>query len=158
RVKMMSPHQIAARLDDQFRLLTGGSRTALPRQQTLRATVDWSYALLTELERVLLRRLSAFAGGGSLEAAEAGCAGGEIPQYEVLDLMTHLINKSLVQADESGAEARYRMLETIRQYAAEKLQASGEAERTRDRHLDYFLSLVPALQAAEAGVWLGRLE
>jgi non-specific serine/threonine protein kinase len=162
RVRMMPANQIAARLDDQFRLLTGGSRTALPRQQTLRATVDWSYDLLGESERALLRRLSVFAGGWSLEAAEVVCAGGEVGAYDILDLLTQLVNKSLVQVEESGTEARHRMLETIRQYAAEKLAAAGEADGLRLRHLEFFLRLAeeaePELHGTEQLAWLARLH
>ncbi len=140
RVKVFAPDQIAARLDDRFRLLTGGSRTALPRQQTLRALIDWSYDLLPEAERTLLRRLSVFAGGWTFEAAEAVCAGNAIETFDILDLLTHLVDKSLVTVDDSqDASARYRLLETIRQYARDKLLDSGEAVAVRDRHLNYFL-------------------
>lgn len=140
RVKVFAPEQIAARLDDRFRLLTGGSRTALPRQQTLRALIDWSYDLLPEAERILLRRLSVFVGGWTYEAAEVVCAGDVIEPLDVLDLLTHLVDKSLVTVDESDdGNARYRLLETIRQYARDKLLDSGEVSALRDRHLDYFL-------------------
>jgi predicted ATPase/class 3 adenylate cyclase len=168
RVKVLSAEQIALRLDDRFRLLTGGSRTALPRQQTLRATIDWSYNLLPEPERVLLRRLSAFVGGWTLPAAEAVCgdtmppragAGGE---GDVLDLLTQLVNKSLVAVEEHGAEARYRLLETVRQYSLERLIESGEAEGLRGRHRDWYLSLAeraePELVGRDRGAWLDRLE
>ena len=122
RVKLLKMEQIAARLDDAFRLLTGGSRTALPRQQTLRATIDWSYNLLSEAERSALRRLSVFAGGWTLEAAEAICAGDDVDARDVLDLLTQLVNKSLVMVEhKQGESARYCLLETIRQYAHEKL-------------------------------------
>lgn len=152
RVKMMSAEQISARLDDRFRLLTGGARTALPRQQTLRALIDWSYDLLSEDERLLLHRLSAFAGGWTLEAAEEICAGDPIESYDVLDLLTQLVNKSLVIVMErsqsaemrypAGGSLRYRMLETIRQYAREKLLGSDEAENIRNRHFNYYLQAV----------------
>jgi len=135
RVRLLSPEQIAARLDDRFRLLTGGSRTALPRQQTLRALIDWSYDLLNEQERGLLRQLSVFAGGWTLEAAEAIC-----PDLPVLDTLSLLADKSLVAVDDDpGGEPRYRLLETVRQYARDRLFESGEAEAARDRHLAYYL-------------------
>jgi predicted ATPase/class 3 adenylate cyclase len=141
RVKVMSVEQISQRLDDRFRLLTGGARTSLPRQQTLRALIDWSYDLLSEDERLLLRRLSVFAGGWTLEAAEEVCDGDGIDPYEVLDLLSQLVNKSLVIVvnGSKNKETRYRMLETIRQYAREKLMESGQSERLRDRHFDYYL-------------------
>src|SRR5262249_19988159 len=115
RLKALPVEKIAERLDDRFRLLTGGSRTALPRQQTLRALIDWSYDLLTEPERMLLRRLSVFAGGWTLEAAEAVCAGDPIEEPEILELLTALVEKSLAICEE--LEARYQLLETVRQYA-----------------------------------------
>jgi non-specific serine/threonine protein kinase len=154
RVRSLTAAQIAERLDDRFRLLTGGSRTALPRQQTLRALIDWSHDLLAEDERALLRRLSVFAAGWSLEAAQAVCAGEGISSDEVFDLLVHLIDKSLVQAEVQGSEARYRLLETVRQYARDKLAETGEAAAVRDRHLGFFLQLAeeaqPALLGAES--------
>jgi predicted ATPase/class 3 adenylate cyclase len=127
RVTVLRVEQIAARLDDRFRLLTGGSRTAVPRQQTLRALIDWSYDLLAEAERVMLQRSSVFVGGWTLEAAEAVCAGDGLDHDEVLDVLAQLVNKSLVVADrEQGQETRYRLLETIRQYALERLVESGK--------------------------------
>ncbi|MEK7785806.1 MAG: hypothetical protein AAB658_10375, partial [Chloroflexota bacterium] len=163
RVKLLKVEQIAARLDDAFRFLTGGSRTALPRQQTLRATIDWSYNLLSELERRLLCRLSVFAGGWTLEAAEAVCAGEGLESYEILDLLIQLVNKSLVAVErEQGEEARYRLLETIREYALERLAASGEAETVRREHAEFFLALAqeadPHLASGARGVWVERLE
>jgi len=164
RVKMMSVEQISKRLDDRFRLLTGGARTALPRQQTLRALIDWSYDILTENERLLLRRLSVFAGGWTLEAAEEVCVGDEIESYEILDLLTQLVNKSLVVVIEhsQSGETRYRMLETVRQYAREKLLEAGESEILRDRHLTYFVKLTkqaePELFRANQVFWLNKLE
>lgn len=163
RVKMMPVEQVAARLDDRFRLLTGGSRTALPRHQTLRALIDWSYDLLSEAERILFRRLSVFAGGWTLEAAEAICAGEGLEDYEVLDLLTQLVNKSLATPDgESEAEARYRLLETIRQYARERLLEAGGGEQIRERHLNYYLQLAeraePELRGPNQIRWLDRLE
>lgn len=158
RVKILKVEQIASRLDDAFRLLTGGSRTALPRQQTLRSTIDWSYNLLTEEERIVLQRLSVFVGGWTLEAAEAIC-----DDPDMLDLLTHLVDKSLVQVDrEHGDEARYYFLETIRQYLREKLFESGEVEQICDRHLDYFLKLAqkaePELFGRGQIEWMQKLE
>jgi predicted ATPase/class 3 adenylate cyclase len=163
RVKMLRVEQIAARLDDRFRLLTGGSRTAMPRHQTLRALIDWSYDLLSEAERALLRRLSVFAGGCTLEASEAICAGEGLERDEVLDLLTQLVNKSLVIPDvESGAEARYRLLETICQYAREKSLEAGGGEAVRERHRAHFLKLAeraePELRGPDQVAWLDRLE
>jgi non-specific serine/threonine protein kinase len=162
RVKAFSAEQIRARLDDRFRLLTGGSRTAMPRQQTLRAAVDWSYDLLSEEERVLLNRLSVFAGGWTLEATEAIGAEEPARRAAVLGLLPQLVDKSLVLAHEEGGTERYWMLETIRQYAAEKLGESGEAVRARDRHLAYFLGFAeaayPKLSGPDQPVWLERLE
>ncbi len=162
RVKVLSVEQIAMRLDDRFRLLTGGSRTALRRQQTLQATIDWSYKLLAEKERALLRRLSVFAGGCTLGAAEAVCADGEVNDSEILDLLSQLVDKSLVLKEEQGREARYRLLETIRQYGQERLIEAGEAVALRERHLDFFLKIAeqaqPQLEGPEAGVWLQQLE
>ena len=166
RVRMLSVEQISRRLDDRFRLLTGGARTALPRQQTLRALIDWSYDLLTENERLLLRRLSVFTGGWTLEAAEDVCVGqDDILSYDVLDLLTQLVNKSLVvviaEGSQSG-ETRYRLLETIRQYAREKLLEAGGGESIRDKHLAYFVKLVeqaePELYHSNQLFWLNKLD
>jgi predicted ATPase len=134
RIGVFSSEEIAARLGDRFKLLTGGSRTALPRQQTLRALIDWSYDLLSQGEQALLRQLSVFAGGWKFEAAEAVCT-----NLDVLTLLTQLVNKSLVIADEQESSTRYLLLETIRQYARDRLLESGEAERIRDQHLNFFL-------------------
>ncbi|MGE5375943.1 MAG: adenylate/guanylate cyclase domain-containing protein, partial [Bacteroidota bacterium] len=172
RVKMLSVEQISRRLDDRFRLLTGGARTALPRQQTLRALIDWSYDILSENERLLLCRLAVFAGGWTLEAAEAICAGEGIDSYDVLDLLAQLVNKSLVVVSEkpqtnlkplsSRADRRYRMLETIRQYAREKLLEAGEGERLRNSHFDYYLQitkqLVPEYFGPRDLFWLAWLD
>jgi predicted ATPase/class 3 adenylate cyclase len=162
RVRVLSVEQVAARLDDRFRLLTGGSRTALPRQQTLRALIDWSYDLLSEPERVLLRRLSVFAGGWTLEAAEGVCGGDGIDEWEILDLLTELVDKSLVVAAEQGEEVRYRLLETIRQYGQEKRAGSGEEQGLRGRHRDWFLGLAEQAarewESAAQEQWLERLE
>jgi predicted ATPase/class 3 adenylate cyclase len=163
RVKAMSVDQIATRLDDRFRLLTGGSRMLLPRHQTLRATMDWSYDLLTEGERALLRRLSVFAGGWTLEAAESVCQGDGIEEWEVLELQTHLVEKSLVTVEESpGGETRYRTLGTVQQYARDRLMETGEAAQLRNRHRDWFLELAERagseLRGPEQARWLDRLE
>lgn len=157
RVTVFPAEQIASRLDDRFKLLTGGSRTALPRQQTLRALIDWSYDMLSEDERALLRRLSVFAGGWVFEAAESICN-----DLDVLNLLTQLVNKSLVTMDEEGDEPRYRLLETVRQYARDKLMEAGEAEQMRNRHLDYFVQLTEIaeqeLLESTALTWVNRLE
>ena len=141
RVRVLSVEQIAARLDDRFRLLTGGSRTALPRHQTLRALVDWSHALLSAPERALFRRLAVFAGGFTLEGAESVCAGGPVETSEVLDLVTGLVDKSLVVAELFGPARRYRLLETLREYAEGELSRAGEDAALRDRHLDWCVAL-----------------
>ncbi|HSR30136.1 MAG TPA: adenylate/guanylate cyclase domain-containing protein [Anaerolineae bacterium] len=142
RVKGLSPEQIASRLADRFRLLTGGSRTALPRQRTLEAAIDWSYKLLSEEERLLMRRLAVFAGGWNLEAAEAVCSGGEPELHQFLDIHLRLIDKSLVIANTEADPPRHGMLETIRQFAQERLDESGEAEGMRRRHAEHFAALV----------------
>lgn len=156
RVRVLSPEQIAERLDNRFSLLVGGSRAALPRQQTLRALIDWSYDLLPEDECRLLRHLSVFAGGWTLEAAET--VGQNL---DVLGLLAQLANKSLVNVDEDD-ETRYHLLETIRQYALEKLLASGEASQARSRHMDYYLQLTeaaePKLHGQEMIAALEQLE
>jgi predicted ATPase/class 3 adenylate cyclase len=163
RVKMMRVEQVAERLDDRFRLLTGGSRTALPRHQTLQALIDWSYDLLSDAERVLLQRLSVFAGSWTLGAAEAICAGEGLEPYDILDLLTQLVNKSLVIPDsESDKEVRYRLLETIRQYARTKLFEAGSGDKVREHHLEYFSKLArqaePHLRGPNQVTWLERLE
>jgi predicted ATPase len=160
RTKVFPPEEIAARLDDRFRLLTGGSRTALERHQTLIALIEWSHNLLSEAERVLLRRLSVFAGGWTFEAAQEVCGDGL--GTDMLDLLTHLVDKSLVGVEAEMEEARYRLPETIRQYARDKLLESGEAEQVRDRHLDFFIRFAetaePKLRSGEQLEWLERLE
>lgn len=162
RVRVLSVEQIATRLDDRFHLLTGGSRTMLPRQQTLRALIDWSHDLLSEEEQVLFRRLTVFAGGWTLEAAEVVCAFGDIESHAVLDLLASLADKSLVIAETEGDTARYRLLETIRQYAADKLLRAGDAVIARDQHRDWFTSLAERAEAEMAGAeqqaWRERLE
>jgi predicted ATPase/class 3 adenylate cyclase len=181
RVNVLSIERIVERLDDRFRLLTGGSATALPRHQTLQAAMDWSYDLLSEPERALLARLSVFAGGWTLEAAEAVCADRgprvrpETPQAEapagrrkpqpaigedpILDLLTALVEKSLVIYD--GDEERYRLLETVRHYGGDRLAESGAAA-VHARHRDFFLALAeeaePQLQGAVQAAWCERLE
>jgi len=141
RLRAFSPAEIAAGLHDRFRLLTGGSRTAARRQQTLRASVDWSHALLTEQERILFRRIAVFAGGFDLDAAEAVGAGNGLDLHQVLDELVSLVDKSLVVAEESQGTTRYRLLETVRQYALEKLGDSDEANTVRTRHRDYYTRL-----------------
>lgn len=162
RVRSLSIGEINRHLDQRFRLLTGGSRTALPRQQTLRSLIDWSYDLLNVPERLLLQRLSVFAGGWSLQAAESVCVGDGIEDGEVLDLMTSLVDKSLALAEETNGNTRYRLLETVRQYAREKLAESGDGNGFRERHRDYFLALAEEaagkLSGPEQTAWLQRLE
>jgi predicted ATPase/DNA-binding SARP family transcriptional activator len=163
RVKIISVEQLAARLDDCFSLLTGGSRTALPRQQTLRAAIGWSYDLLSEPERALFRRLGVFAGGWALEAAEAVCADADGAADTVLELLAHLVDKSLVVVErQDGGPVRYRLLETVRQYSREKLREAGEAESIERQHAYFFLALAEAaeqeLRGAQQAVWLNRLE
>jgi predicted ATPase/DNA-binding SARP family transcriptional activator/Tfp pilus assembly protein PilF len=163
RVRVLSVGQIAARLEDHLGLLTGGNRAGQSRQQTLRATLDWSYALLSGAERSLLRGLSVFAGGCILEAAEQVCGGAGEEAGQVLDLLTSLVDKSLVVFEEREAEeGRYRLLEMVRQYAAEGLQESGETEPIRIRHRNWFLALAeaaePQLRGAEQADWLRRLD
>jgi hypothetical protein len=140
RVRLLSVEEIAARLDDRFRLLTAGSRTAPPRQQPLRATLDWSYALLLQPDQTLFHRLSVFAGSWTLAAAEAICAGEMIESSEVLDVLGHLVDQSLVVAEEQADQVRYRLLETMRQYAAEKLADAGESVTVSGRRRDWFLA------------------
>jgi predicted ATPase/class 3 adenylate cyclase len=159
RVKVLSPEQIASRLDDRFRLLTGGARTALPRQQTLRAMIDWSYSLLSDPEKTLFRRLAVFTGGWTLEAAEFVCGEGrEGP--DILDLMSRLVDKSLVSDEESNDEIRYHRLETIRQYSRERFFETDEVEAIRDRHLAYYVQLSEeierGLQGRERKPWAQR--
>jgi predicted ATPase/class 3 adenylate cyclase/DNA-binding XRE family transcriptional regulator len=139
RVKGLSVEQIAERLDDRFSLLNTGSRAALPRHQTLRATIDWSYNLLSEKERLLFSRLSVFAGGWTVESATEVCLVVQLEERDVLNLLLNLADKSLVISEEQQGETRYRFLETIRQYALEKLAESGEERLVRNRHLDFFL-------------------
>jgi len=161
RLRTMSIDQLANRLDDRFRLLTSGSRTALPRHKTLRAVVDWSWELLSDAERTVLRRLSVFSGGASLEAAERVCAGDAVEQEQVLELLTALAEKSLLLAEGDDAP-RYRMLGTIKEYAAQRLAEAGESDLVRRAHLAYFTELTetaePHLRRAEQLEWLATLE
>ncbi len=145
RVRALSLDDILGSLHDRFRLLTGGARTAVRRQQTLRASVDWSHALLTEPERVLFRRLAVFLGGFDLDAAQAVGGTGEVERYQVLDQLTLLVDKSLVLAENTTGRTRYRLLETVRQYALEKLGESGEADDVRTRHRDHYLLVADVL-------------
>ena len=148
RVRSLPPGQIAARLDDRFRLLTGGSRTALPRHRTLRAAMDWSFDLLSETERAILPRLSVFAGSFSLEAAESVTSDDPIDEHDVLDLLGRLVDRSLLVAEEGSEDARFRMLETIRNYAQERLAESGEAAGRFARHLGWYVDLVDRARPA----------
>jgi predicted ATPase/DNA-binding SARP family transcriptional activator len=168
RVTVLSAGQILKRLDDRFELLKGGLRSSLPRQQTLRATIEWSYDLLPEKECILFRRLAVFAGSWSLEAAEKVCGGNGIESGEILDLMDQLINKSLVIAeaivvpDTTGSSMRYRCLETIRQFASEKLFETADAARLQERHFTFFLrkaeEIEPLLIGAEQPIWVEYLD
>ena len=169
RLKTLSVEEITDRLDDRFRLLTGGSRTALPRQQTLRAAIDWSYNLLSQPERVLLGRLSVFMDGWTLAATEGVCAGEslvganiQISSEQILDLLTGLVEKSLVIAEEEEGKTRYYLLETVRQYARDKLLESDESVSLRDRHLAWFLDLAEEAEDELHGPhqveWLDRLK
>ena len=144
RVKGMTVSELAARLSDRFKLLTGGTRTSLPRHQTLRAAMDWSYDLLSEPEQAMLRRLSVFSGGWTIEAAEAIAdvqANRTHPIHNPLEVLLQLVNKSLVVVAMRDSQTRYHMLETIRHYAAEKLQEVDEVDGIRARHFKYFLVL-----------------
>lgn len=175
RMRVLTAHQILAHLDDVFHLLTGGSRVAPTRQQTLRATLDWSYDLLTAQEQRFFRRVAVFAGGFDLEAAEAvwreqgtGWGGGTVPSSlfpvpspDVLDLLTRLVDKSLVTVEDGGMVARYRLLEPVRQYAQQHLEGHGETDEVRTQHAAYFVALVegaaPELRGPDQVAWLQRL-
>jgi len=166
RITALTPEQIAERVSDRFRLLVSRSRTVPRRQQTLRATMDWSYDLLTKPERTLFNRLSVFAGGCTLETAEFVCADpeqpGQICRQDVLDLIVGLVDRSLVVAEPIGIITRYQMLETLRQYAAERLRETGEETQLRNRQIDWCIAFAesaqPALIGPEQAVWLARLE
>ena len=163
RLRIMDLEQIASQLQDRFRLLTGGDRSAPPRLQTMRSSIDWSYTLLSEAEKVLFRRLAVFTGGWTLPASRAVCADDSLPEADIFTLLAGLVDKSLALViRKKGREIRYRLLETVRQYAREKLSESGETARLRDRHLDYYLELAgraePELVGAEQVAWFSRLE
>jgi non-specific serine/threonine protein kinase len=162
RVRLLTVEHLAARLDNRFNLLTTGSRTAPPRHQTLYATLDWSYALLSDGEQRLLRRFSTFAGGWTLEAAEEVCADEHLPRGEILDALARLVDKSLVVVQEHNGAVRYHFLETIRQFARERLVASDEYEKMRFLHLKFFLWLAeeaePLLFSPDQAQWFERLE
>ena len=161
RLRTMSLDQLASRLDDRFRLLTGGSRTALPHHRTLRAVVDWSWELLTDAERTVLRRLAVFSGGASLDAAEQVCAGDAVEHEQVLELLTALTDKSLLRTEGNSAP-RFWMLDTIREYARDRLAETGESDLARHAHLAYFTGLAetadPHLRRADQLEWLATLE
>jgi non-specific serine/threonine protein kinase len=158
----MSAQQLAERLDDRFALLKGGSRSALPRQQTLEAAMDWSYELLAAPEQQLLQRLSVFRGGFSMEAAEQVGAVGAAGRFDVFHLLTRLVDKSLVAAEERGGEMRYRLTETVRAYARGKLEAGDDEQYTAERHAAYFLELAEQAESRMRGpleaTWLRKLE
>ena len=164
RLRSLSLAGLRDRLDQRFRLLTGGSRTALARQQTLRATVDWSYSLLNPAEKSLLRLLSVFAEGFDLDAVEGVCGGGDIEAFDTADLLGSLVDKSLVVAEPAGGILRYRLLETIRQFAAERLVEAGDetTAAAAAAHCQYFLALAeaaaPHLEGPEQGRWFARLD
>lgn len=161
RLRVLTPAQIAERLNDQFRLLRGGN-TVLPHQQTLRALIDWSYDLLDERERILFHRLAIFAGGRTLPAVESVCSGGEIEPEDILDLLQQLADKSLVFIEDDPAGTRYVLLESVWQYAREKLEASGEMDALQERHFQHFLALAesadPHLRGPDPAVWITRLR
>ncbi len=161
-LRTLTPTQLAERLDDRFALLTGGSRTALPRHRTLRAVVDWSWDLLSGAEQVLARRLAVFPGGAALAAAERVCADELLPAAAVLPTLSGLVDKSIISAEQPAADApRYRMLETVRAYGLERLAEAGEAERLRAAFAAYYLDLAetadPMLRGATQTHWLREL-
>src|SRR6478672_6845274 len=157
RVRALSLAEIVDSLHDRFRLLTGGARTAVRRQQTLRASVDWSHALLSEPEQVLFRRLAVFLGGFDLDAAQS-VAGAEMERYQVLDQLALLVDKSLLVAEDSPQSTRYRLLETVRQYAQEKLHESREGDEVRSRHRDHFTAMAALLDAPADGGYQRHIE
>jgi predicted ATPase/DNA-binding CsgD family transcriptional regulator len=162
RVTVLSVDQIADELDDRFRLLVGGKRTAVPRQQTLQATFDWSFDLLSDPEQAVLRRLAPFAGGFGLDAARAVCSGGDVAQEDVLDHLTRLVDKSLIAADVRPQISRFHLLETVQQYADAKLHKAGEKLGVGAQHLAWFADLAeraePEQRSADQAQWLDRLE
>jgi len=163
QVRSLSPQEIAQRLDQRFHFLTGGSRNAPQRQRTLMAAIDWSYTLLTEKEQLMLQRLSIFSGGSTLEAAEMICAGGKLETVDVLETISHLVDKSLLTANRrEHGETRYRLLETIREYALEKLKGSQDKSELLDKHLEYFIRFADQgdrkIKGPEQAVWFEKLE
>ncbi|MGC4937098.1 ATP-binding protein [Kribbella sp. DT2] len=162
RLRALTPLQIVDRLNDRFRLLTSGSRTALPRHQTLRAVVEWSWELLEPDEQAVARRLSRFSGGATLEAAEQVCSGPGLPPEAVLDVLASLVDKSLVEAGAEERSVRYRMLETVKAYGAEQLAAAGEVDQVRQAHAAYFGELLrkaePKLRTGDQLVWMARMD
>ncbi len=160
RMRLLSPDQIATGLNDCFRVLAGGARTALPRQRTLEASVDWSYSLLDEKQRTVFRRIAVFAGSFALDAAEVVCADDEVDGHEVFDLLLQLADRSLVQVQDGSS--RYQLLETIRQYGLRKLADCGEADAVRARHLDHYTELAehggPLIEWGATLEWLERLD
>jgi predicted ATPase/DNA-binding CsgD family transcriptional regulator len=163
RVRTLSTQQIAQRLDNRFNLLTGGARTAPPRHQTLAATLDWSYNLLSEKEQMILQRFSVFAGGATLDAVESVCTGDDVEMAGVLNGLSQLVDKSLIAIDRlEHEEIRYFLMETVREYARERLNESGAQEVVRHRHLEFFLKLAREaelnLKGSEQGIWLRMLQ
>jgi predicted ATPase/class 3 adenylate cyclase len=161
RVPLLTPAQIAGMLDERFALLAGAARTALPRQQTLEGSVDWSHDLLTDVEQAVFHRVAVFAGSFSLAAARHVCAGPGLEPHQVLDVLSQLVDKSLVVVDVSGEEARYRLLETVRAYAARRLAGAGEEPATRESHRDFYLSFVddaaPPLEGRDQSEWAAAI-
>lgn len=161
-VRVLTVDEILDRLADRFEFLRSESRAALPRHQTLKTAMDWSHGLLSTQERVLLARLSVFSGGWTLEAAEGVCAGDGMASPDILELLTRLVDKSLVVADTRVGRARYRLLETVQQYSRDRLEEAGETTKTRRRHRDWFLALAERGESELRGpaqvVWLDRLE
>lgn len=162
RLRVLTPEQVAERLDDRFRLLTTGNRAALPRHQTLRAAIDWSHDLLDEAEQCLLGRLSVFGGSFSLEAVEATCAGDPVDVDAILDQLFALVEKSLVQRVDGAGDARYQLLETVREYALERLVARGEEQELRRAHAELFLALAresaPEMRSPRRATWMARVH
>jgi predicted ATPase/DNA-binding CsgD family transcriptional regulator len=162
RTKVLSVEEISERLDDCFGLLTTGNRTALPRQRTLHATMDWSHELLPEQERILFRRLSVFVGGFTLRAAESVCTGEDLERNEVLDLLSHLVDKSLVMVRENGGQTSYRLLETVRQYGRERVEESEDEAEVKRRHAAFFVGIAEEaeweLDGPDQTLWLAFLE
>ncbi len=162
RVKVLSPQQLLEKLDERFRVLTGGDRSGLPRHQTMRALIDWSYDLLSEQERVLFRKLAIFAGGFTLETASVVCGGGTLDELAVLELITSLVDKSLVQTEPSGSVTRNRLLESTRQYAREKLAEHGEDAEVARAHAAAFLALAERLESSydttQDNEWFAQVE